>query len=106
MAYALENAIFQWEDGERRLREAEPARLAGLERATEAVLDALRQRLGSQFSLRELSDLYASGTEWASDVAWRALPTTDSTWAVDAAFGRYARQAFDYAGGRPRTALS
>ena len=57
MSYALENALFQWEEGERRLREAEGARRPGLERAVRAVLDELRKRLGSRFSLAELADV-------------------------------------------------
>src|SRR5436305_930378 len=64
---------------------------------------AARRRLGSRFSLQELSDLYAGPTDWASEVARRAFAGTESSWIVDAAFGRYAREASDYRGGsRPR----
>ena len=88
MAYPVENALFQWEDGERRLREADDS---AYRRATEDLLDELRRRLGSTFTLEELAELYASGPELGSDPAW----------VVDAAFGRYAREAVDFAGGRP-----
>ena len=103
MAYAIENALFQWEEGERRIREADGARRAALERAITLVLDELGKRLGSRFSLEELSDVYADAGDWASDAARRAFAGTESSWVVDAAFGRYAREALDYAGGsRPR----
>ena len=94
MSYALENAIFQWEEGERRLREAEPPERVRLQRASERVLDALRKKLGSEFTIQELSDLYASEPDWTTE----AIPAP----AVDAAFARYAREAADFGGGRPR----
>ena len=102
MAYAVENALFQWEDGERHLRQApEPAR-AQLERAASVVLDELRRRLGSAFTVEELADFYANDVDWASDIAQREAAGTDSASVVDAAFSRYAREATNYAGGRAR----
>ena len=50
----------------------------------------LRKRLGSTFTLEELAELYASSPDFSADPSWL----------VDAAFGRYARAAADYAGGR------
>ena len=102
MAYALENAMFQWQDGERRLRDASPLELPDLERAAAVVGDDLRRRLGSTFEIAELADLYAAGTDWAEELAQRHLAGSDTSAVVDAAFGRYAREAADYAGGRPR----
>jgi hypothetical protein len=103
VSYALENALFQWEEGERRLREADGGRRIALERAAGLVLDEVRRRLGSRFSLEELSDLYAGASEWASDVARSVFGGTESSWVVDAAFARYAREAADYRGGaRPQ----
>ena len=90
MGYPVENALFQWEDGERRLREADDS---AYRRATEDLIDELRRRLGSTFTLEELAELYASGPDLGSDPSW----------VVDAAFGRYAREAADFAGGRPLT---
>ena len=107
VSYALENALFQWEEGERRLREADGPRRAPLEHAVGDVIEELRRRLGSRFSLEELSDLYAGSTEWASEAARRSFAGTESTWVVDAAFARYAREAADYgaaANARPRFA--
>ncbi len=94
MSYALENALFQWEEAERSIRGSEPPERVRLERAAARVLDGLRQRLGSEFTIQELSDLYGSQPDWTPD----AVPAV----AVDAAFARYAREASDFGGGRPR----
>ena len=102
MPYALDNALFQWSAGEARLREAEPLEQADLERAAGAVGDELRRRLGSSFELGELVSLYAQGTDWADDLAARNRAGSDTGAVVDAAFGRYAREAADFAGGRMR----
>ena len=102
MAYAVENALFQWEEGRRRLREAPELERADLHRAVDAVLDELRRRLGSSFSVEELATLYGEGVDWAWDLAQEASAGADSAWVIDAAFSRYASEASDYAGGRPR----
>jgi hypothetical protein len=93
--YALDNALYQWLEGERRVREA-----GGLESRVELVLDELRRRLGGVFTAEELADFYAQGTEWADELAG----SREGVHVVDAAFARYAREARDYAGGvsRPR----
>jgi hypothetical protein len=102
MAYTLENALFQWREGERTLaRTPEPAR-ADLDRAADAVVEQLRRRLGSSFVVAELADLYAEDTDWATAVAWRHAAGGDAAAVVDAAFSRYAREASDFAGGRAR----
>jgi hypothetical protein len=98
--YAIENALFQWEEGERRLRQTDEPAKQQLEQAVEDVLAELRRRLGSSFTLGELADFYASGTDWASDLAQSRGAGTDSAWVVDTAFSRYAREASDYGGGR------
>jgi hypothetical protein len=100
MPYEIENARFQWEDGERRLRQADEPTRNHLDRALWAVLDELRRRVGSSFSMRELADVYAAGTDWADDIAQRKDAGSDSAAVVDAAFNRYAREASNFAGGR------
>lgn len=102
MSYTIENALFQWEEGEARIRQADRRESLELDRAARAVLDELRRRLGGAFTLSELADLYGEGTDWATDVVLRRFDGTDSTAAVNAAFLRYARDASDYAGGRQR----
>jgi hypothetical protein len=100
MAYALENAMYQWREGERRVAETpEPAR-AGLYEAVDTVVDELRKRLGSSFMLDELAELYGAGTDWATELLARRGAGTDAATVVDAAFARYAREASDFAGGR------
>jgi hypothetical protein len=94
VSYALENALFQWEEAEQSIRGSDQAERVRLERASARVLDALRQRLGSEFTIQELSDLYGSQPDWTHD----AIPAV----AIDAAFARYAREASDFGGGRPR----
>ena len=102
MAYALENALYQWRDGEQRLRSApEPAR-DDLDLAADRVVEELRRRLGSSFVLDELADLYAAGTDWAEQLAGRHAAGGDAAAVVDAAFNRYAREASNFAGGRAR----
>ena len=102
MAYELENALYQWEEGERRLLAAPDRERAALDSAAELVLDELRRRLGSTFYVHELADFYAAGTDWATGLAARASPSSDAAYIVDAAFKRYAREAADYSGGRAR----
>jgi hypothetical protein len=97
-------ALFQWREGERRLADAPREQRAMLERVVEAVVAELRRRLGGPFTAGELADLYAQGTSWCSDVAYRVAPEAPYAWdpriVADAAFGRYLRGASDYAGGR------
>ena len=102
MAYGFDNALFQWEEGERRVRELSEADRMRHERAAGRVAGELRRRLGSSFTVEELAALYGGGVDWAGDIASRHSAGADSAWVVDAAFGRYAREATDFAGGRPR----
>lgn len=103
----FETALEQWQAGQRRLAAADPGDRAALERVTRRVEDELRRRLGGPFTTQELSDLYDAGTGWVTDLAVEAAPEEPWTWDVrvvgDAAFGRYVREASDYAGGRRTT---
>jgi hypothetical protein len=102
VAYAVENALYQWREGERRIaRAAEPAQ-ADLQAAADAVVEALRRRLGSSFVVDELAELYAEDTDWALEIAGRKRAGTDAASVVDAAFALYVREAKDFAGGQPR----
>jgi hypothetical protein len=101
---SFENANYQWQQGERRLRAEPHERRPGMERVTDALVAELRRKLGGRFSSEELVSLYNDGTGWCLQVAMKVVP--DNPWAweagvvVDAAFGRYLREATDYAGGR------
>jgi hypothetical protein len=108
MGYPVENALFQWEEGYRRLQGArsDEAAYRSLGRAVMAIEEQLRRRLGSSFSVSELADLYASG-DWELSVATYSDPdeeaaVLDPAAAVDAAFYLYMREASDFAGGAPR----
>jgi hypothetical protein len=100
----FENAIYQWQRGERRLKEALPERTRLLERVREALVAELRRRLGGRFHSEELVTLYEQGTAWCLQVAMSTAPEDPWAWdsgvVVDAAFARYLREASDYAGGR------
>jgi hypothetical protein len=101
---SFENAIYQWQQGERRLRGAPAERGPLLERITETLVAELRRRLGGRFSAEELVELYGQGTAWCLQAAMNEAPADPWAWdsgiVVDAAFGRYLREASDYAGGR------
>jgi hypothetical protein len=103
MAYPLENALFQWEEGRRALQAIDdPRRRRMADRVVEAMRDELRRRIGPTFSAEELAELYGKGTDWAQQVALDIAPAIeeDSQALADAAFWHYLRGATDFAGGR------
>jgi hypothetical protein len=102
LAYAIENALYQWREGERRIASSEEPAQADLQAATDAVVEELRRRLGSSFVVDELAALYGYDTDWALEIARRNAAGTDAAAVVDAAFARYLREAKDFAGGEPR----
>ena len=106
MEAGLQNAVYEWEEGHRRLQTArsDPARHRMLGRAVLAVEDELRKRLGSRFTISELARLYRESGDLLCDVAMAAVPPGetlgDLSAACDAAFYLYMREAADFAGGR------
>jgi hypothetical protein len=102
LSYAVENALYQWREGERRIADAPEPAQTDLDAATDVVVEELRRRLGSSFVVNELAALYAKDTDWALAIARRHAAGTDAASVVDAAFARYVREAKDFAGGRPR----
>jgi|SRR3954469_16574941 hypothetical protein len=101
-----QSVLFQWEEGYQRLQDArsDPALYRALGRLVVAVEDELRRRLGSTFTVAELTGLYRQGTDWALDIAMARNPDDSRLWdlsiGADAAFYLYMREAADYAGGR------
>ncbi|CAN5688873.1 hypothetical protein BH18ACT13_BH18ACT13_12970 [soil metagenome] len=98
----VESARRDWEDGYRRFQEAtrDPLRADGLHAELEAVTDALRKRLGSTFTIAELTQEYRQAESWTRvAVAERA---TARNWLAtlsiveSAAFQHYSRGALDY----------
>jgi hypothetical protein len=106
MAYPLDNALFQWEEGASRLRElsTDPRAARTAARAVEAIREELRRRIGPTFTAQELAELYGRGTDWCLEAARNALPMAavdlDPQAIVDGAFFQYLRGAKDYSGGR------
>jgi hypothetical protein len=100
----FDELIGLWQDGAKRLQNADPSERRALERVTDAVVLELRRRLGGPFTTGELAALYdEQGTDWIFDIAIRVAPDAPSAWdmptVAGAAFSRYVRQASDYAGG-------
>jgi hypothetical protein len=103
MAYPIENALFQWQEGWRRYQGIDDAaRRRSADRVVESIRDELRRRLGSSFSSGELADLYGLGTDWCQRVAVEVAPAMsgEAQTLADAAFWNYLRGATDFAGGR------
>lgn len=103
MAYPLENALFQWEEGVRALQAIDDPRERRLaDRVVGAIQDELRRRIGPTFSAVELAELYGRGTDWCLQVGSEAAPglSGDARALADAAFWLYLRGATDFAGGR------
>jgi hypothetical protein len=46
MAYALENALYQWREGERRIAQSPDTAREQLDDAADALVEDLRRRLG------------------------------------------------------------
>ncbi len=92
MAYPLENALFQWEEGQRALQAIEDPRQRRMaDRVVEAIRDELRRRIGPTFSAEELADLYGQGTDWGQQVALDVAPPIggEAQTLADAAFWLY-----------------
>lgn len=104
---AFDELIGLWQEGDRRLRGADPALRPVLERVTDALALELRRRLGGPFTAEELAALYEQqGTDWCFQIALQIAPQEPAAWdmttVANAAFARYVRQASDYAGGGRR----
>ena len=101
----FEELVGLWEEGQRRLADAQGEERVVLERVVDELVVALRRRLGGPFSTQELARLYLEqGTDWCFQIATRAAPLTPSAWdmttVAGAAFGRYVREAVDFSVGR------
>jgi hypothetical protein len=101
----FDELIGLWEDGQRRVAQADPEDRAVLERVRDQIVLELRRRLGGSFTTAELAALYSEqGTDWAFELATRVAPRTPAAWDVPtvagAAFARYSREASDFGGGQ------
>ena len=101
MSAAVEVAMQEWTQGDRRLAalEVTAARRAVIHGVVAEIAAALERRMGQTFDLAELADEYGRAGGWCLDVAQR---TTSQPWAhdlsivQDAAFARVARNATDF----------
>ena len=102
MSTALELARQEWAEGHRRIEceRANAARYRQLHTQVDAVVEQLRRRLGTVFTLNELFAEYRRAESWAgnalADLPPSALWLSGMTAATDAAFHFYARGAQDY----------
>jgi hypothetical protein len=92
----------QWEDGYRRFRQLDRAEAgaSALHDQVGVLLEQLRRRVGSNFTLAELAGSYDSAERWAYDTledrAERPGWAAGATIALDAAFHLFSRGAQDY----------
>jgi hypothetical protein len=102
----VDQLVLLWDDGESRLKAADPSERRTMDRIIDAIVLELRRRLGGAFSSEQLAELYLEGTDWCFDIAMRVAPEEPETWdmstVVGAAFHRHVRRAMDFGGGRRR----
>jgi hypothetical protein len=99
---ALEQTRREWELGHRRLEQQvrDAPRGNAVLAELEAVVAALRKRIGGSFTLAELADAYPSAEAWSREVVAETEPAPG--WpqrlatVTDAAFHVYSRGAVDY----------
>jgi len=97
------SARHDWEEGQRRF-EAEARDGAGadaLHAQRDVVVEELRRRVGTTFTLAELAAAYADAERWMPGVIEERAPSRGwartASIAGDAAFHAYSRHALDYA---------
>ncbi|MCZ7590335.1 MAG: hypothetical protein M5U27_16050 [Gaiella sp.] len=96
-------ARLAWEEGNRRFEEeARDARHApAMHAQRDALVEELRRRVGTTFTLSELADAYDGAERWLLEVVEERVPAKGwvrtAAVAGDAAFHAYSRQAQDYA---------
>ena len=97
----VDELIGLWQEGNRRLAEADPSDRSALERVVDQLVLELQRKLGGPFTVGELVRLYLDeGTDWAFQIALDTAPRNPAAWdmptVAGAAFARYARGASDY----------
>ena len=95
-------ARLEWEEGHRSFESEvrDPGRAAVLYGQRDVVLEELRRRAGSTFTLADLLAVYVESERWLSEVIEERAPSrgwaTTASVAGDAAFHVFSRQALDY----------
>lgn len=92
-------AVFEWQEGLRRLGGVPVAARASCEAVVAALHSELRRRLGATFTVAELAEVYTGSHDWflgiALRIAPRGGPAHDAAVTLDGAFARFARHAQD-----------
>lgn len=94
----------QWADGARALERevGDLERYRQLCALVDVVIDELRRRLGSRFTIAELAEVHDRADDWVRDLVADARPpgapvgAADTVLVLDSACHRYARGAEDY----------
>ena len=101
MPLALDHTRREWEDGHRRLQsEVRELQSEAVLSELDAILAALRRRVGQTFTLAELADCYSTAERWSREAVAETEP--GAGWArrlatlTEAAFHLYSRGALDY----------
>lgn len=96
---ATEAAIFEWQDGSRRLQATSGATRTACLAVVDAVHRELKRRLGRTFTMTDLASAHRDASTWflplATSVAPRATEAHDAAIALDGAFAAYMRHAID-----------
>ena len=104
---SYENAIYQWRQGERRLRDAPRERARCSSASPTRSWRSCAGGSGGASRRTSSSSSIEAGTGWCLQIAMRVAPEDPWAWeagvVVDAAFARYLREAADFAGGRRST---
>jgi hypothetical protein len=100
MAVAVEQTRREWAEGHRRLQAERGTSGDAAAAELDAVLGALRKRIGQYFTLAELADAYATADAWSREAVEETSPAPG--WparlatVTEAAFHLYSRGAVDY----------
>jgi hypothetical protein len=92
-------AVFEWQDGARRLAATTGATRGWCFAVVDAVHAELQRRLGRSFTVSDLAAVYREAGDWflplATQVAPRHPEAHDPSVSLDGAFAMYMRRAVD-----------
>lgn len=96
---AVAAAVFEWQDGVRRLAGVSGPARAACDAVVHAVHAELGRRVGQSFTVPELAAAYHDAADWFLPLAVRVAPrhvqAHDAAVTLDAAFAAYSRRATD-----------
>lgn len=96
---AIASAVFEWQDGARRLQATTGPARTWCFAVVDAVHAELKRRLGRTFTIADLAAQHREAAEWflplAAEVAPRHPEAHDPAITLDGAFAMYMRRATD-----------